>query len=149
MNYHQLAIPGVVPVWAIAPPVMAPVRMMTPPPGMRSTPAMPRVSVPPAPRFCRLSEGSGTDRQGGECRQDEFPHPFTSSMVVSYMHNEKASRITPFNHKFYCVRRSPPAWPPPGPAGLRRASPRPSPQLRALRRTSRVARSQHLSRRAQ
>jgi hypothetical protein len=56
---------------------------MTPPPGMRPTPAMPRVSVPPTPRFCRLSEGGGTDRQGGERRQDEFPHPFTSSMLVN------------------------------------------------------------------
>jgi hypothetical protein len=55
---------------------------MTPPPGMRSTPAMPRVSVPPTPRFCRLSEGSGADRQGGERRQDEFSHRFTSSMLV-------------------------------------------------------------------
>jgi hypothetical protein len=63
---------------------MTPIRMvMTPPPGMRSTPAMPRVSVPPTPRFCRLSEGGGTDRQGGERRQDEFPHPFTSSMLVN------------------------------------------------------------------
>jgi hypothetical protein len=63
---------------------MTPVRMMmTPPPGMRSTPAMPRVSVPPTPRFCRLSEGCGADRQGGECRQDEFPHRFTSSMLVN------------------------------------------------------------------
>jgi len=56
--------------------------VMTPPPGMRPTPAMPRVSIPPTPRFCRLSEGGGTDRQGGERRQDEFPHPFTSSMLV-------------------------------------------------------------------
>jgi len=42
---------------------------------------MPRVSVPPTPRFCRLSEGSGADRQGGERRQDEFSHRFTSSML--------------------------------------------------------------------
>ena len=84
MHHRQSAIPvGVVPVGAIAPPVMAPIRIvMTPPPGMRPAPAMPRVSVPPAPRFCRLSEGSGADRQGGERRQDEFSHPFTSSMLV-------------------------------------------------------------------
>jgi hypothetical protein len=57
--------------------------MMTPPPRMRSAPAMPRVSVPPAPRFCRLRKGSGANCQGGERRQDEFPHPFTSSMLVN------------------------------------------------------------------
>jgi hypothetical protein len=61
---------------------------------------MPRVSIPPAPRFRRLGEGGGSDRQGGERRQDEFPHPFTSSLLVTWLHNEKTSRITPLNHKF-------------------------------------------------
>jgi hypothetical protein len=46
-------------------------------------PALPRVSIPPASRFCRLREGSGSDHQGGERRQDEFPHRFTSSMFAS------------------------------------------------------------------
>src|SRR5437899_2382695 len=46
---------------AIAPPVMVPIRMMMAPPRMWCTPAMPRVPVPPAPRFCRLSEGGGAD----------------------------------------------------------------------------------------
>jgi len=83
MNPRQSGIPGVTPVGTVPPSVMAPVRMMmTPPPGVRPTPAMPRVSVPPAPRFRRLCEGSGTDRQGGERCEDKFPHPFTSSMLV-------------------------------------------------------------------
>jgi hypothetical protein len=44
---------------------------------------MPRVSVPPTPRFRRLGEGGGSDRQGSERRQDEFPHPFTSSLLAN------------------------------------------------------------------
>src|SRR5215472_18871703 len=95
MDRHRSAVPGVMlPVRAIPPPVMTPIRMMVaPPPRMPRIPAMPRVSVPPAPRFCRLSEGGGTNRQGGECRQDEFPHPFTSSLLAYYLQNGKADRI--------------------------------------------------------
>src|SRR5262249_53353540 len=147
--------PGVMPIGAVTPPVMAPIRMMvTPPPGMRPAPTMPRVSIPPAPRFRRLGEGSGPDRQGGERRQDEFSHPFTSSLLVGWLLNEKTRRITPINHKFLFERRvSCPTLRreslPPRPADLAPASPRPSPRRRALRPPDRRAPYRPLSRRAQ
>ena len=151
----QSGIPGVMPIGAVTPPVMAPIRMMvTPPPGMRPAPTMPRVSIPPAPRFRRLGEGGSSDRQGGERCQDEFPHPFTSSLLVAWLHNGKTCRITPINYKFLFERRvSCPTLQreclPPRPADPAPASPRPSPRRRALRPPDRAARSRPLSRRAQ
>jgi hypothetical protein len=65
---------------------------------------MPRVSVPPAPRFRRLREGCGAKYQGGKRRQDELSHRFTYSMFISYSHNDEESRFTPFNHKFLLGR---------------------------------------------
>jgi hypothetical protein len=44
---------------------------------------MPRVSVPPAPRFRRLREGCGAEQQGGKRRQDELFHRFIYSMFIS------------------------------------------------------------------
>jgi hypothetical protein len=44
---------------------------------------MPRVSIPPAPRFRRLCKGCGAEQQGSERRQDELPHRFTYSMFIA------------------------------------------------------------------
>jgi hypothetical protein len=68
--------------------------------------AMPRVSIPPAPCFCRLHEGSRPNRQGGERRKDEFPHRFASSILSPSGHNDGTVAVTSFNHEFFTSFRA-------------------------------------------
>jgi hypothetical protein len=74
--------------------------MMAPPPGMWMR-AMPSKTVPPACGIRRLDKGSTADGQGGETRQDESPHRFTSMMLVSCAHNEETEHFTPVNHEIF------------------------------------------------
>ena len=96
-HFDQSRIPGVMPIGAVAPPIVTPIRavappvvmpigtMVMPPPGVRM-PAMPRVSVPPAPRFCRLSKGRRAEQKGGKSRQHDAFHslpPFFAAFVAA------------------------------------------------------------------
>jgi len=65
---------------------------------------MPSKTIPPARRIRRTDKSGGADRQGGERCQDEFPHRFTSVMLVSCGENGEQDRFNPFNQLFFTDR---------------------------------------------
>ena len=100
--YLYLRMPIALAMGAIAPSVIPRIGMMVmPPPCGMVRPAMPSKTVPPARRICRVGKSGGADRQGGERRQDEFPHRFTSVMLVSCWKNGEQDRFNPFNQLFF------------------------------------------------